>query len=858
MDPPVGTDEWWERVGVGAAQLLDLAVTKEVLHDGVLTGELLERIGIGRRARLGPLHRREPELVEEDATKLGRRVDVELLLRGGVDPNDERVALLGQIGAQLLEEVAVHGDAHGFHLGEHADEGAFDSLVELGEVAAGQGVLEELPQREHRVRAPTGLFDRRVAVEVERAVGNIGGANLEAQMTTDEIIQDVGPLPRLHQVRHHRGVEVERLERHRRQPVGQLLGAMGHEGAPAVAEQTAERRGHLRVGQHLTVDVGGITLGGRDPEAHQRGTAGGADPARLECVAALSGRQRVEALDRRGRRGDVIDHDLDDRPDGLVLGGRIDAKRLDEARIEGAELELVEQRAHRLAVKRSGLELGRVEVDVAVEPESHHLPVLEHPLTRLTEVLALFRGQLLEMFVDAFEVAVGGDELGRRLLADAGNPGQVVAGVTAHRRVVGVLRGRDAGAFEDPGLVIERVVGHAPFVVEHPQVRVGHELIGVAVAGDDDRVDPVLGRAGGDRTDHIIGFDSLELDRGDPQRVEHLADQRELGGKEVGRLGTVRLVLGVHLVAKRRRGGVERDHDVVGMLITDDLHEHRGEPVHRVRHRAGRRRQVGGQCVERPVRERVTVEQEELHAATVPIWSGAARCRRQQERESEPRTASTERRPRHSVRGGARAARCRRQQGAELWREGSVEHQLGGLVHLDPTVHRLGLEEPPRRASVQAMAIAQDVFRPVGDLATFEPLRQVAHVVLQVDDLLVASQRDLDGGDQVALLEWLDDVADRAGVAGLLDEVTLGESGEDEHRGQPLARDVSGGGEPTEARHLDVQQRDVRAKVAHELDRLVAAAGLADDLIALLLEKLLEIETNDGLVFGDHHSGLGH
>ncbi len=40
--------------------------------------------------------------------------------------------------------------------------------------------------------------------------------------------------------------------------------------------------------------------------------------------------------------------------------------------------------------------------------------------------------------------------------------------------------------------------------------------------------------------------------------------------------------------------------------------------------------------------------------------------------------------------------------------------------------------------------------------------------------------------------------------------------------------------------------------LTHELDRLVASGGLADDLVALLLEELLEIEPDDRFVLGDH------
>ena len=37
-----------------------------------------------------------------------------------------------------------------------------------------------------------------------------------------------------------------------------------------------------------------------------------------------------------------------------------------------------------------------------------------------------------------------------------------------------------------------------------------------------------------------------------------------------------------------------------------------------------------------------------------------------------------------------------------------------------------------------------------------------------------------------------------------------------------------------------------------ELDGLVAASCLADDVEALLLEDLAQVETNDRLVLGDH------
>ena len=110
----------------------------------------------------------------------------------------------------------------------------------------------------------------------------------------------------------------------------------------------------------------------------------------------------------------------------------------------------------------------------------------------------------------------------------------------------------------------------------------------------------------------------------------------------------------------------------------------------------------------------------------------------------------------------------------------------------------------------------------------------------------------LDGRDEVALLERLHQVGEGAGVAGLLDQVALGEGGEDEDGGAALAGDVAGGRQPVHPRHLDVEDGEVGVEVADELDGLVAPAGLADDFVALFFEQLLQVEADDGLVLGDH------
>ena len=99
VDAAVGTDQRRERVGVGAPQLLHLSIAEQVFDDRVLLGHLLERVGVGRRPGLRLLHRDQAELLEEDRAELRRGVHVELLPRVGVDPMDEDVALLAEVGA---------------------------------------------------------------------------------------------------------------------------------------------------------------------------------------------------------------------------------------------------------------------------------------------------------------------------------------------------------------------------------------------------------------------------------------------------------------------------------------------------------------------------------------------------------------------------------------------------------------------------------------------------------------------------------------------------------------------------------------------------------------------------------------
>ena len=69
---PSGADLGQQRLAVGRAQLLDLAVAQQVLDDRVLADQLLERGGVGGEPGLRLLLRGEAELVEQDRAQLRR------------------------------------------------------------------------------------------------------------------------------------------------------------------------------------------------------------------------------------------------------------------------------------------------------------------------------------------------------------------------------------------------------------------------------------------------------------------------------------------------------------------------------------------------------------------------------------------------------------------------------------------------------------------------------------------------------------------------------------------------------------------------------------------------------------------
>ena len=137
---------------------------------------------------------------------------------------------------------------------------------------------------------------------------------------------------------------------------------------------------------------------------------------------------------------------------------------------------------------------------------------------------------------------------------------------------------------------------------------VGDELEHVQVAGHDRRVEAARFGLDGERADDVVRLVAGQLVDRDAQRLDHLADLRELVAQVVRHALAGGLVLGVLLVPEGRALEVEGDRDVVRLDVRDPAQHDAAEAEDGVDELALRRRQ-GREGEVAAVDEPVAVEQ---------------------------------------------------------------------------------------------------------------------------------------------------------------------------------------------------------------------------------------------------------
>ena len=237
--------------------------------------------------------------------------------------------------------------------------------------------------------------------------------------------------------------------------------------------------------------------------------------------------------------------------------------------------------------------------------------------SRLSRTLGQVRAQrVTDLALDLVDVVdqrlqrpVLGDPLGGGLLPHARDAGQVVARVAAQRREVGVLRRGEPvllldGLRGEPGELADALVR-----VEHRDV-VADQLQRVAVAGDHQH--PVALASAWVAS---VAMMSSASKPSSASTVMPSAPRTSLvmsiwPRNSSGVADRPALYSGYFSEPERLPGHVERRRDVGGLLVAQQVDQHRGEPVDRVGGQAALGLEVlGGQRVERTERQRIAVQQ---------------------------------------------------------------------------------------------------------------------------------------------------------------------------------------------------------------------------------------------------------
>ena len=489
----------------------------------------------------------------------------------------------GHLGRAALgdrfEDRDIDGDADALHLREHRHEWQLEVGEQGQQAAIGQTVGEWLAQ----------------VADSDRLTQRIGAVALGGDrqcVLTQEVIDGIAVAAGIQQIRGERRIEGGR----------DALGAdSAQRGLDVMADQCGLGEGGAQVG------IGDInkpvTLLRRDgEEAVSHGDAGlkAVREMRLQFRATDTRRglprPRRHGACRGKRRQQVLE--IVEAPQQLVhlpLAEQLGELRSIRWRVEDRAWVEVGQFGN---VAHDRAELARAEGLVAV----------------LDQVLFALRPlDLVDVLVDAFERPVGVQELGCRLLANAGHTRDVVGGITLEADQVGHRRVRYAESLRDALRCVDQDLGHAARV-HHQADEVAHELEGVTVRRDDARRDRLFVGDARERADHVVGLATDDAEIAVAEGLDELGEEWSLLLKELrGRLARA-LVAGVELEPLGRLL-VPADNHAGGRVVLQELHHHARETEQCASREAVARREVLGQRVERAIRQRVAIDKEQTALA---------------------------------------------------------------------------------------------------------------------------------------------------------------------------------------------------------------------------------------------------
>ena len=602
MRPVSRIDQPRQRVEVGVLELRQLAPALDLGDDLVLVADLGQHAGVGREAGLAAALPAQLELLEQHHAELLGRADRELV------PGElEDLALqlgdpLGHALADLGQPLGVELDAGALHGGQDLDQRHLD----LAQEAVEPELVEPLPLASRQLVGQASV-DRGIARGLpllggERELPGLGarGGGRQARIG-GELVEVVRAPGRVDQVGGDDRVVLE-LEAAR-------WGDREQAGAPAPAERLRVMRDQRPAAELLGErdEVGRVAR--HHPLAVARRPAAGGDGDRDLLGGEIAGATLLR-LDLDRLLDPALGHDL--------------AELLVEPLHHGAQLELGRELAQAAAVRRRANDLGDVDRHLDVVLQGRELLRDAGVIGVLGEVLLPLRpGDLVDARQHRLEGAELLQQLGRGLVADPGDAGDVVGGVALEADQVGDQLRRHAVALDHPLAIVDLRLGDAPRGGHHPNPVRDH-LVDVPIAGHDHHRDLRFAGLADQGGDHVVRLPALDLDVVEAERLGERPQVRPLLRQQVGPRWPLRLVVRVLELATRHPRVPGHDHRA-RVVVDQDLGHHRGEAVDRVR-----RAPVGGrdrlrEREERPVGEAVAVDQEQLAVALrTPSWTPSA------------------------------------------------------------------------------------------------------------------------------------------------------------------------------------------------------------------------------------------
>ncbi|MPM86686.1 hypothetical protein SDC9_133777 [bioreactor metagenome] len=180
----------------------------------------------------------------------------------------------------------------------------------------------------------------------------------------------------------------------------------------------------------------------------------------------------------------------------------------------------------------------------------------------IAQVLADHAGNLVGVGDDGVERAVLRQPFDGGLRAALGDAGNAVDGVADQCQVIDDLFRRHAELGLDAGRV-EHFLAHRVVPADLWPDQLGQIL----VTGGNQGVDAVVRSLRRQRADHVVGLDAVDAQHRPAGGGDGGVDRLDLGAQVVGHWRTVRLVLGIPVVAEGLALGVEDDGLVVRLVV---------------------------------------------------------------------------------------------------------------------------------------------------------------------------------------------------------------------------------------------------------------------------------------------------